>query len=77
MLITIDENGIPVKNYHGDSEDASMHEILSQLFVNLTKLDGNNTKAIIESCLERQVSNEPTGKLMSPLPGGWNGVVVQ
>lgn len=57
VLITIDENGQPVKEELTNTENNAMYDLLKDLLINLAKLSWNYTKDIIIGKLDKQVKN--------------------
>ena len=44
VLITLDENGQPIKEEEVDTENMALYKLLKDLIINLSKLDWDNMK---------------------------------
>lgn len=53
VLITLDENGQPIRQEEVDTENMALYKLLKDLLINLSKLDWENMRQILQNKLER------------------------
>lgn len=47
VLITLDENGQPIRQEEVDTENIALYKLLKDLLINLSKLDWENMRQIL------------------------------
>lgn len=53
VLINVDDGGVPYKDDTQDTQVMALYKLLKDLMINLSKLDWENTRQIMQNKLEK------------------------